>query len=118
MLPEAGDITWVELDPIKGTEQSGRRPALILSEFIYHQVSGRAVICPITTSERRWPFNVPLPAGLLTQGVVLVDQIRTVDRSERMFRVIERAPAAVLAEVRARLAALVGLGSLITFSSG
>ena len=113
MLPNAGDIAWVELDPVKGTEQSGRRPALILSDLIYHEASKRAVICPISKSERQWPFNVLLPAGLLTSGVVLVDQIRTIDRAERLFRIIEQAPSEVVAEVRARVAALVGLGAWI-----
>lgn len=115
MLPEAGDIAWVDLDPVKGTEQAGRRPALIVSELIYHEASTRAVICPISNVERPWPFNVSLPAGMQTTGAVLVDQIRTVDRSERLFRVVERAPREVLAEVRARIVALVGcdLGALI-----
>lgn len=108
MLPEAGDIAWVELDPVMGTEQAGRRPALILSDLIYHEVSRRAVICPISNSQRPWPFNVLLPRGLVTTGAVLVDQVRTIDRSERLFDIIERAPEEVLAEVRARIAALLG----------
>src|SRR5437016_5901699 len=105
MLPEVGDIAWVELDPVKGTEQAGRRPALVLSDSTYHDASRRVVICPITSSARPWPFNVPLPAGLLTTGLVLVDQVRTIDRTERMFEIIERAPKELLAEVRGRLAA-------------
>lgn len=108
MLPEPGDIAWVELDPVKGSEQVGRRPALIVSERIYHEASRRAVICPISRTERPWPFNVQLPSGLKTNGAVLVDQVRTIDRAERMFEIIERAPAAVMAEVRGRLAALLG----------
>lgn len=108
MRPEPGDIAWVELDPVKGSEQVGRRPALIVSERIYHEASRRAVICPISRTERPWPFNVQLPSGLKTNGAVLVDQVRTIDRAERMFEIIERAPAAVMAEVRGRLAALLG----------
>ena len=108
MLPDVGDIAWVELDPVKGTEQSGRRPALILSDMIYHDASRRAVVCPITSTARSWPFNIPLPAGLQTSGVVLVDQVRTIDRSERMFDIIERAPNDLLSDVRGRLAALLG----------
>jgi mRNA interferase MazF len=108
MLPDVGDIAWIEFDPVKGTEQAGRRPGLVLTSLAYHQRSRRAVVCPITSNERRWPFNVPLPPGMKTYGAVLVDQIRSIERAERMFEVIERAPAEFLAEVRGKLAALLG----------
>ena len=106
MLPEIGDVAWVELDPVMGTKQAGRRPALVLSDRTYHAVSQRAVVCPISIRARPWTFNVPLPAGMITTGMVLVDQIRTIDRTRRMFDIIEHAPDAVIAEVRGRLAAL------------
>jgi mRNA interferase MazF len=108
MIPDVGDIAWVELGPVKGSEQDGRRPVLFLSDATYHSASRRAVICPITTRARPWPFNVSIPSGLRTTGVVLVDQVRTIDRPERMFDLIERAPDDLLAEVRGRLAALLG----------
>lgn len=106
MLPDIGDIAWIEFDPVKGTEQSGRRPGLVLSPRGYHERSPRAVVCPITSREKPWAFNVPLPPGMKIQGSVLVDQIRTIERQARMFEIIERAPAEVLSEVRGRLAAL------------
>jgi mRNA interferase MazF len=109
MALEVGDIVWVDLDPIKGSEQAGRRPALIVSSVIYHEVSRRAVICPISRNTRPWPFNVPLPLGLQTEGAVLVDQVRSIDRVERLFGFVERAPPEVLASVRGQLAALLGL---------
>jgi mRNA interferase MazF len=109
MLPDAGDIAWVELDSALGTEQAGRRPALVLSAVIFHEGSKRAVVCPITSTTRPWPFNVPIPHGMKISGVVLVDQVRAIDRSERLFDVIERAPDALIAEVRGRLAALLGI---------
>jgi mRNA interferase MazF len=105
MLPEIGDIAWVELDPVMGTEQAGRRPALVLSDGSYHALSPRSVVCPISLRARPRAFNVPLPEGITTAGMVLVDQIRTIDR-RRMFDIIERAPGSVIAEVRGRLAAL------------
>jgi mRNA interferase MazF len=108
MLPEAGDIAWVEFDPVRGTEQAGRRPAIVLTTVGYHQRSGRAVVCPISSTEAIWAFNVALPAGMKTIGSVLVDQVRTIERSERLFDIIERAPLQVLADVRGRLAALLG----------
>jgi mRNA interferase MazF len=108
MLPDVGDIAWVELDPVKGSEQAARRPALIVSDLIYHEASKRAVICPISRSDRPWPFNVSLPPGMKTRGAVLVDQIRTIERAERMFDIIERAPIELMSDVRGKLAALLG----------
>jgi mRNA interferase MazF len=111
MLPDVGDITWVDLDPVKGTEQAGRRPALVLTPLGYHQRCRRAVICPISSTVGPWPFNVSLPQGLKTRGAVLVDQIRVIERTDRMFGVIERAPEALVWEVRTKLAALLGMDS-------
>ncbi|MFZ0459283.1 MAG: type II toxin-antitoxin system PemK/MazF family toxin [Rhodoplanes sp.] len=108
MLPDAGDIAWVEFDPVRGTEQAGRRPALVLTPQAYHQRSTRALVCPITSSVRPWPFKIMLPEGLKTTGAVLVDQLRAIDRSVRLFTIIERAPREVLLETLRRLAALLG----------
>lgn len=116
-LPSAGDIVWVELDPIMGTEQAGRRPALVLTPSDYHARSRRSVVCPITSNERPWPWNVRLPAGLQTQGFVLVDQVRTIDREQRMFGMIEHAPEDVIGEVLGKLASLFGM-NLSTMSGG
>jgi mRNA interferase MazF len=108
-LPDAGDIAWVELDDTRGTEQSGRRPALILTPRSYHEASRRTIICPITSKFRDWPSNVNLPKGLKTEGTVLVDQIRSVDREQRVFDFIETVPQAVLTEVHTKLAALLDI---------
>jgi mRNA interferase MazF len=109
LLPDAGDIAWVEFDLVLGTEQAGRRPGLVLTTRSYHENSRRAVVCPITSNARPWPFNVSLPKGLRTKGVVLVDQVRAIDRTQRMFATIESAPGELIAEVRAKLAALLGI---------
>ena len=98
----------MELDPIKGTEQAGRRPALVITPYGYNQDSTRVVVCPVTSAKRNWPFDVPLPSALKTVGYVLVDQIRTIDRSERIFRRIETAPQSLLDEVLDRFLLLVG----------
>jgi mRNA interferase MazF len=108
-LPSAGDVAWAELDPAHGTEQGGRRPVLVLSHRAYHERSRRALICPITSKLREWPFHVALPEGLRISGMVLVDQVRMIDRGARPFRIIGTVPEATLAEVRARLAVLMGL---------
>lgn len=109
MLPSAGDIAWVEIDPVRGTEQAGRRPAIVVSELSYNENSARILICPISKREPPWPFNVPLPSGMKSDGVVLVDQVRMVDRPTRLFRRIEKAPPELLAEGRARLMLLIGV---------
>ncbi|MBI5130162.1 MAG: type II toxin-antitoxin system PemK/MazF family toxin [Rhodopseudomonas palustris] len=106
---DAGDIACADLDPVRGTEQGKRRPALVLTSRRYNELSGRAVICPITSSAGEWPFNVPLPEGLRTHGVVLVDQVRAVDRASRVFRKIESAPAQLMSDVRAMLAVVLGI---------
>jgi len=108
MLPDAGDIAWVEFDPARGTEQAGRRPALILTPQAYHLRSPRALVCPITSNIRPWAFKIILPEGLKTTGAVLVDQLRAIDRSERLFTIIERAPREVVVEAIQRLTALLG----------
>jgi mRNA interferase MazF len=111
-LPNAGDIAWVEFDPIMGTEQAGRRPALVLTPRSYHERSRRSVVCPITSNPHPWPWNVRLPTVLQTEGFVLVDQVRTIDREQRMFGLIERAPDEVIAQVLGKLASLFGMNLL------
>ncbi|MEA2898425.1 MAG: mRNA interferase MazF [Bradyrhizobium sp.] len=108
-LPDAGDIAWVELDDTRGTEQSGRRPALILTSRSYHETSRRTIICPITRRLGDWPTNVNLPEGLKTEGTILVDQIRWIDRQQCLFDFIETVPREVLTEVHAKLAALLDI---------
>lgn len=108
-LPDAGDIVWVDLDPIRGTEQAGIRPALVLTTRQFHAHSRRALVCPITSNREPWPTKVSLPDGLQITGAILVDQVRTLDRQSRGFRPVGRVPDQVLEEVRARLAELVGI---------
>jgi mRNA interferase MazF len=105
----AGDIAWADLDPVRGTEQGRRRPALVLTSREYNEQSGRAVICPITSSGADWPFNVPVPDGLKIHGFVLVDQVRAVDRASRLFRTIESAPEKLMLDVRIMLATILGM---------
>lgn len=108
-LPERGALVWVVLASRKGHEQAGHRPALVMSPRIYHERSKLAVVCPITSNIRAWPWKVMLPDGLPLAGAVLVDQIRAVDRDARELRRIGQAPEAVVAEVQAKLAALLGI---------
>lgn len=109
MLPEAGDVAWVEFDPVLGTEQAGRRPALVISALAYHEISNRALVCPITSRARPWPFNVVIPNGLSVEGVVLVDQARMIHRPSRLFDRIGTLPPTVVGQVIGVLATLAGI---------
>ncbi len=105
--PGAGDIIWLEFDPTVGTEQSGRRPGLVLSERSYNHPSGRVLVMPISSRARDWPFEVALVEGAI-RGVVLVDQVRVVDWRARYAKPAGRADSEVLRQARAKLAALAG----------
>ena len=108
-LPERGALVWVDFTPQSGREQAGHRPALVMSPRIYHERSKLAVVCPITSNTRPWPWKVMLPDGLAVSGAVLVDQVRSIDRIARRLRLAGDAPQAVITEVQAKLAALLGM---------
>lgn len=105
----AGDIVSADFEPVRGTEQGGRRPAIVLTDAGFNSRDRRSIVCPITRNVSPWPTKVVLPAGLRTTGAVLVDQIRNMHREERGFRFIEKAPDEVLDRVRAILGELLGI---------
>jgi len=106
-VPDEGDLIWLDFSPHAGHEQGGRRPGLVLSPANYHRRSNYAVVCPITTNTRPYPYKVALPAGLAITGVVLADQVKSIDRRTRDLKIVGKAPADVLNEVRSRLASLI-----------
>lgn len=110
MIPlKAGDIVWADFEPVRGSEQGGARPAIVLTSSEFHEASNKAVVCPITRNPAPWPTKVSLPETTKTRGFVLADQIRTLHRSERGFRFIEHAPDEVLADVRAIVGSILGI---------
>ena|ERR1043165_2294354 len=78
-VPDRGDVILVDLSPTVGHEQSGRRPVLVLTPERYNQLTGLAVVCPLTNREKGYAFEVPLPDGLKVTGVVLADQVKSLD---------------------------------------
>ena len=109
-MPEAGDLIWTDFDPRAGREQSGRRPALILSPADFYRASEFAIVCPITSRVRPFGTSVALPPGLPVSGEILTSHMRSVDRSARRIRSAGAAvPAATLDEVRGKLAPLLGI---------
>lgn len=107
---EAGQVYWVDLDPVIGSEQGGRRPVLVLSDDTLHSISGRIFVCPITSASRPWPTKVVIPAGCVVSGVLLTDQVRMIDRA-RVFRLLGSLPDETVLRVRHRLAAYLAIAS-------
>jgi mRNA interferase MazF len=107
-VPDTGDLVWLTFDPQAGHEQAGRRPALILSPKSYNRPSGLAIACPVTSHVKGYPFEVAIPDGGRIQGVILSDQIKSIDWKARRAERIEALPDSTLDEVQARLAPLLG----------
>ncbi|QJC53159.1 mRNA-degrading endonuclease [Paenibacillus albicereus] len=86
--PARGDLVWLDFDPQAGREQAGRRPALVLSESAFNELTGFAVVCPITNQAKDYAFEVPIPEGLAFTGVVLTDQFTSLDVRKRKVKVV------------------------------
>jgi mRNA interferase MazF len=82
-FPQRGDVVWLNFKPQTGKEQGGRRPAVVLSNSNYNKIVGLAIFCPITTKVKGYPFEVFLPANFPISGVVLVDQVKSLDWQKR-----------------------------------
>ena len=106
-LPSRGDLVWIDLNPRTGSEQAGHRPALILSPRTYNRKTGLCVLCPLTRQVKGYAFEVPLPSIRDVEGVVLADQIRTVDWRRRGVRFLRPGPQELVDEVVARIHALI-----------
>ncbi len=104
-IPERGDIVWLNFDPQTGREQSGKRPAIILSPASYNRTVGLAIVCPITSRIKGYPFEV-LTEGKNIKGAVLADHVKSMDWRSRQAKFAERSSKQVLAEVLAKLASV------------
>lgn len=102
-VPERGDAIWLTFDPQAGHEQAGRRPAVVLSPSAYNGKTKLAIVCPITSQVKHYPFEVVLPEGLDVAGAVLSDQARSLDWHSRRATWICSLPKGVVDEVLARL---------------
>jgi mRNA interferase MazF len=109
-VPEAGELVWVDFSPTAGTEQAGRRPALVISGCAFNASSGRAVVLPITSKHRDFPFQIELPPDAPLSGAAMADQVRTIDWRARFAKSAGSVSADVLDTARGKLGALVGLG--------
>ena len=105
-VPDQGDLIWLNFNPQKGHEQKGRRPALVISPALYNDKAGLAIVCPVTSKSKDYPFEVFL-ASTKVKGVVLADQVKSVDWRERRAELISRKNQVVFDKVRALLRELI-----------
>lgn len=106
-VPERGDLVWLEFTPQTGSEQAGRRPALVISPKAYNRKVGLGLFCPVTSRVKGYPFEVALPEGGGVNGVVLTDQLKSLDWRARKAKLIAPASAEVLAMVTSRILPLI-----------
>ena len=107
-IPDRGDIIWISFTPQAGHEQAGRRPALVLSPAAYNGKVGLAILCPITSNVKNYPFEVQIPDGLEISGAILSDQVKSLDWKTRKAKFICHLPAVSLNEVLQKLGTLIG----------
>ena len=108
-VPNRGDVVWLSFDPQSGREQAGRRPALVLSPRAYNQRTSLAIACPITSQIKGYPFEVTLPPDSQIQGVILCDQVKSLDWRVRRADFVETVPEEVVIEAQQKLRTLLGL---------
>ena len=106
-VPQRGDLIWLDFDPRAGHEQAGRRPALVLSAASYNDKTSLALVCPVTSQTKGYPFEVPLSPGLKVRGAILADHIKSLDWRARRAARIARIPEEQLSLVVRLIAALV-----------
>jgi mRNA interferase MazF len=106
-VPERGDLVWLSFDPQAGREQAGRRPAVVLSPRSYNAKTNLAVCCPVTSKVKGYPFEVEIPEGLPVHGVVLCDQLKSLDWHERRAEFIASLPPGTVRDILRRASLLV-----------
>jgi mRNA interferase MazF len=108
-LPNRGDVVWISLNPQTGHEQAGRRPAVVVSPLAYNRKVGLALLCPVTSQIKGYPFEVIVPQGLKLSGAVLSDQVKSLDWRARRAELICTLPKDTIDEVVQKLSTLVSL---------
>ena len=94
-IPEKGDIVWLNFTPQSGHEQMGRRPAIVISNNLFNQKTGMALVCPITNTKRGFPLHVECSNSKIS-GFIMVEQVKSVDFGSRNAEFIEKAHEEIL----------------------
>ena len=106
-IPQRGDLVWLNFTPQSGHEQVGKRPAFVVSPQSYNKKTGLALFCPVTSQVKGYPFEVAIPAGGEVRGVVLSDQVKSLDWAARQATFITRSSSQTTEEVLAKVAVLI-----------
>lgn len=91
-VPEKGDFITLSFDPQSGHEQKGRRPAIVVSNYLFNKATGLAIVCPVTNTNRKIPFHLAVPSKSSLTGFVMAEQVKSVDFTSRKVKFVEKAP--------------------------
>ena len=105
-IPNRGDVVWINMNPQAGHEQSGRRPAVVLSPYSYNAKVGLASFSPVTNQIKGYPFEVIIPEGFKVTGAILSDQVKSLDWKVRNAEFLDKMPGSVTLEILTKLATL------------
>lgn len=98
-IPRKGDFITLSFDPQAGHEQKGRRPALVVSNDLFNKHTGLAIVCPITNTDRNFPFHLAVPSVSSLTGFVIVEQVKSIDHTVRRAKFVEQVPAEFVEDV-------------------
>lgn len=107
-VPEAGDIVFLDFDPQVGRERAKRRPALVLTDTRYNRASGFAVVCPLTSKRKPYPFSLEITVGQV-EGAILVDQLQSMDWARRRAELHAKIGRPLLTKVRQYIGVLLSI---------
>ena len=105
-IPDRGDIVWVDLNPTKGREQRGKRPAVVVSPRLYNSKTGLALVCPITSRVKDYPFEVRIGV-IRNKSVALTDQLKSIDWEERKVKYVSSVGSKIFLEIQEKILKLI-----------
>ena len=109
LYPKQGDIIILDFNPQAGHEQAGKRPALVVSEYLFNKTTGFAAVCPITNQEKGYQFEVPLSGTQKITGLVLSDQFKSLDIQARGFKVVDSVDEEALRLILRNISLVLGI---------
>ncbi|OGT71576.1 MAG: mRNA-degrading endonuclease [Gammaproteobacteria bacterium RIFCSPLOWO2_02_FULL_57_10] len=109
VAPDVGDIVIVDFNPQAGHEQAGKRPALVLSPKKFNQITGFAWLCPVTNQPKGYPFEVEVAGSKRTSGVILADQMKSLDWSARNLHKVDAVSAQCVKDVKSLVSTILSM---------